>query len=265
MRFSTLLLALVILSIGQGCDADPTLLIADGKAGLTGVVIDTDGKPVADLLLFVVYQHVNASGRQRIFPDAALETKSDKKGRFSFIDVDPGVIHFRLVPAGIPYDTTQYDLICVKLGDITQHVPDPDYAPDDQLPFFSLPPDTLFEDIEIQVEARMRIRAKVVFKNGIPLANYPLIISIVYEYDTNPNTYGAYGHQKQFHTDIHGYITRYVSGPGYYTLGATYKGIHARSERFLLNEGEHREDLMIIFDSQPFPRGLTAKEGKLCP
>ena len=261
MRFSTLLLALVILCIGQGCDADPTLLVADGKAGLTGIVTDTDGKPVADLLLFVQYQHVDASGRQRTFPDAALETKTEKKGRFSFIDADPGVIQFRLVPVGIPYDTTQYDLISVKLGDITQHVPDPD----DQSLFFSLPPDTLFEDIEIQVKARMRIRAKVVFKNGIPLANYPLIISIVYEYDTNPNTYGAYGSQKQFHTDIHGYITRYVSGPGYYTLGATYKGIHARSERFLLKDGEHREDLVITFDSQPFPRGLTAKEGKLCP
>ena len=262
MKLSMITLSFLVI-VCQGCsetDISESLLPADGKASLTGVVIDADRKPVEDILLFVQYLKVDASGQQRTPTDAYLETKTDKTGRFSFVDVDPGVIQFRLVPVSIPYDTTKYDLISVKIGGITQHIRNAD----DHSPFFFLPPDTLFEDIEIQVEARSLIRAQVVFKNGMPLANYPLIISIVYEYDLNPDTYGAYGSQSQFHTDIHGYITRYVSGPGYYTLSATYKGITAHSKRVLLNAGEHREDLMITFDSQPFPRGLTAKEGKLC-
>ena len=100
----------------------------------------------------------------------------------------------------------------------------------------------------------MRIRAKVVFKNGMPLANWPLLLDTDYKSMT-----GSYGYRTEIHTDLHGYFTRYVSRNGSYKLTVKYKHLTAASDTFLLNDSEHREDLLLTFDAQPIAKSMSAR------
>ena len=183
-----------------------------------------------------------------------LQSNTDTAGHFSFSNITPGQIQFRLVPEFTPDELTPYRLISVQIGEVLYYPNDlssPYYT--DYVAAFSVTADTRLADIEVRVKEKMRIRAKVTFKNGMPLANYPLYLRT----DFDGFKRGGYGYSTQIHTDIHGDFTRYVSSPGYYTITVKYQGLFAASERFSLNDGEHREDLMLIFDSQPIPRVLV--------
>lgn len=260
MKFPILLLCLVIVGCSQ-TDTSLSLLPVDGKTTLTGVVIDMNGTPVEDTLLFIQYRQVD--GRRESSLDTYLQTKTDKTGGFSFTNADPGLIQFRLNHQDIRTYYNKYALISVKIGDVTY------YAEDRWDPLwpspsgsFSIPPDTLLEDIEVRVKRRMRIGGKVMFKNGTPLAYYPLRVDI--QWEGKPKR-GSSGMNTEVHLDIHGYFTLYGSNPGYYKLTVTYKGLTAESEKFLLNDGEHREDLVFTFDSQPIPISITPLESERFP
>ena len=55
-------------------------------------------------------------------------------------------------------------------------------------------------------------------------------------------------------TDADGFFTRYVSSAGSYKVTARFQELIATSEQFTLDDGEHREDLVLTFDSEPIPR-----------
>ena len=52
-------------------------------------------------------------------------------------------------------------------------------------------------------------------------------------------------------TDADGNFTDYVSGAGLYTVTVGYQDLSVTSEQFVLNAGERREDLLLMFDSPP--------------
>ena len=253
MRLLMILVCLVILLVGCS-ETDDSRLVADAPA-LSGVVIDTDGNPVADLPLFVEYIQVDPDGSEAT--SSYLQNNTSTTGHFSFSNVTPGQIQFRLVPEFTPQETTRYRLISVKIGEVLYY-PNDLFSPytTDYVGAFSVTADTSLAGIELRVKEKMRIRAKVTFKNGIPLANYPLYLDT----DFSGLKWGSYGYSTQIHTDIHGYFTRYVARAGHYRLTVIYQGLIVESDRFLLNAGENREDLVLMFDSQPIPRSLTPRE-----
>lgn len=237
-----------------GCsETEMALHPIDGKVTLSGAVLDTNGERVSDLFVYLQYMLIDSYGWQRRLATSSFETQTDENGRFTFSDVDPGVVGFRLIPLSIPDELTKYDLISVQIGENAYPLVMPSYSED--AVFFSVPADTRIEDIEIRVQAKMRIRVKVVFENGMPLANYPLIVSRQYEASHG----GTYGSQREFRTDIDGYLTCYVSVGGYYRIGVTYRGVSGQTGRFLVRKGEDRDDLQITFDSPPLPRYQNAE------
>lgn len=52
-------------------------------------------------------------------------------------------------------------------------------------------------------------------------------------------------------TDADGNFTEYVNGGGLYTVTVAYQDLSVTSEQFVLNAGERREDLLLMFDSAP--------------
>ena len=253
MRILSMLLCLMLLSIG--CSETDESPLTAGATSLSGIVIDTYGVPVADLPLFVQYIQMDPDGSETT--SGYLQKNTDTTGHFSFSNVTSGQIQFRLALNFTPQEMTRYRLISVQIGEVLYYPNDlsSPYSTD-YVSAFSVTAGTALEDIQVHVKEKMRIRAKVAFKNGMPLANYPLYLDT----DFNGLTFGSYGYSTQIHTDIHGYFTRYVSRTGYYRLTVIYQGLTAVSDRFLLNDGEHREDLVLMFDAQPIPRSLTPGE-----
>lgn len=253
MRPLMILSCLFILLMGCS-ETDDSPLVA-GATSLSGVVIDTHGNPVADLPLFVQYIQVDPDGTEAT--SGYLQNNTETTGHFSFSNITPGQIQFRLVPEFTPKELTRYRLISVEIGEVLYYPNDlsSPYSTD-YVSAFSVAAGTALEDIQLRVKEKMRIRAKVEFKNGMPLANYPLYLDT----DFNGLKRGSYGYSTQIHTDIHGYFTRYVARIGHYRITVKYQGLIAVSDQFLLNDGEHHEDLLLTFDSQPILRSLTAGE-----
>lgn len=256
MRFSIYCLCLVILSAVPGCsetDTPISEMLIDGTVTLTGVVLDTHSTPVANMVLFIEYIQVDPDRSE--VTSGYLQNKTDTTGHFSFSNVKPGQIQFRLVPGFAPKELTRYRLLSVKIGEVLYYPNDlsSPYYTDYVAAFSVADTSTSLEGIEVRVKEKMRIRAEVTFKNGMPLANYPLYLSTSF----HGLTRGGYGSTTQIRTDIDGDFTRYVARTGYYRLTVKYQGLAAVSERFLLNDGENREDLVLTFDSQPIPRSLT--------
>ena len=136
--------------------------IAEEKTGtLSGVVLDTKGEPISgfSISLSPVFQI----------------SKTNKKGAFTFTDIPAGRVQI-LIPVQQfmenekPVFKLEPDdqIVSIKIGEITIYQ-------DRHPPFggitFSVKPGSHFKNIEVTVRPRMRIRARVVFKDGKPLTN----------------------------------------------------------------------------------------------
>ena len=246
----------IAVCLGQGCsetDDGPQTLLRDGNAVLTGRMIDVNGnQPVADFPLFIQY-FLRDTERRLLGTDTFLATVTDKKGRFSFTDVGPGDFGFTVRSKYDRVDYTPYELISVKIGELTyypRHLGSPHSSKSEG--HFSIDDGVLIEDIEIRVKKRMRIRGKVSFKNGMPLTYWPIHISTHYKGSGLSSTYNT-----DITTDERGYFTRYVSLAGLYTITVRYQHLTATSAEFSVRDGEDRDALVLIFDSQPIPKAST--------
>lgn len=99
-------------------------------------------------------------------------------------------------------------------------------------------------------EAGMRIRAKIVFADGTPLANKEIDINIRAQDLQESNVGGVQG---SVQTDAQGYFVQYVdkNKPTRYRVSVEYKGLCATSEIFVLKVGERREDLILELPGPP--------------
>lgn len=224
--------------------------IDDDETILAGRVIDMNGDPVPQLALFAEYIKTINEDFQAL-SGVLLETKTDETGRFAITEVKPGQIQFVLVPSHDQqrYGDIKYQLISVKIGRVIYY-PDELQSPilTDHRASFSVTPGEQIENIEVTVKARMRIQGKIVFKDGTPLADWPIYLRTEYKRKGL-----SAGYSTSIRTDADGFFTRYVSAAGSYKVTARFQELTATSEQFTLKDGEHREDLVLMFDSEPIP------------
>ncbi len=225
-------------------------VIGGDTAGFSGRVVDEDGSPVAGLALVIQPFKVDDNTGAWTYPPA-LEAETDDAGQFSITDIHPGEFRFMLAPdygKGLSPET-EYQLLSVKIGDVTYH-------PNDLLPLFftlntfSITPGVRIENVEVTVRFRMRIRARIVFAGGTPLANEEVDINIRAQ-DLHGNNIG--GVQGSVQTDAQGYFVQYVDRKKAtrYRVSVEYKGLCATSEIFVLRVGERREDLILELPGPP--------------
>ena len=138
------------------------LCIAQEETGtLSGVVLDTKGKPIAGFTI-------------NLSPVFQM-SKTDENGAFRFTDVPAGPVQIMIPPPQFGQNEKSSfnlepddELVSIKIGGITLYQ---GMRP----PFggirFAIKPGSHFKNIEVTVRPRMRIRARVVFKDGKPLTN----------------------------------------------------------------------------------------------
>ena len=206
--------------------------IAEEKTGtLSGVVLDTKGKPISgfSISLSPIFQI----------------SKTDEKGAFTFTDIPAGRVQILIpVQSFIENEKPVFNLepddqiVSIKIGDITIYQ-------DRHPPFggttFSVKPGSHFKNIVVTVRPRMRIRAKVILKNGKPLTNTS--ISLVIQSNGTMRSGVT--------TDFKGYFVYYLDDDDIETLyivSVKYKGLSAKSERFQLEENGRYDDLVLTLD-----------------
>ena len=129
-------------------------------------------------------------------------------------------------------------IVSIKIGDITIYQ-------DRHPPFggitFSVNPGIHLKNIEVTVRPRMRIRARVVFKDGKPLTNASVRLLV------QSNGTSSSG----ITTDLEGYFVYYLDDDDIetpYIVSVKYKGLSAKSERFQLEENGRYDDLVLALD-----------------
>ena len=206
--------------------------IAEEKTGtLSGVVLDTKGEPISgfSISLSPIFQI----------------SKTDENGVFTFTDISAGRVQI-LIPVQQfmenekPVFKLEPDdqIVSIKIGEITIYQ-------DRHPPFggitFSVKPGSHLKNIEVTVRPRMRIRARVVFKDGKPLTNASIRLVV------QSNGTSSSG----ITTDFEGYFVYYLDDGDIETphiVSVKYKGLSAKSERFQLEENGRYDDLVLTLD-----------------
>ena len=202
----------------------------EAASTLSGVVLDIEGKPIAGFTI-------------NLSPVFQM-SKTDENGAFTFTDVPDGPVQIMIPPQfGKTEKPTlnlepDHELVSIKIGGITlyqgRHPPFGGIN-------FAVKPGSDLKNIEVTVRPRMRIRARVVFKDKKPLTNASIATVI-----TGNGTWSNITT-----TDSEGYFVHYIDNngdPADYTVSVKHKGLSAKPEQFALEAGGHHDDLVLTLD-----------------
>ena len=232
----------------------------DDMGSLSGRVLDMADEPIAGFTIAlspVVIEDSGSMHRPMRPPHPGFLTeKTDENGAFTFTEIKPGPLQFLIPPQQFNFQGDD-EIVSTKIGGMTLYL-------DRHVPFgsvtFGLQPGSDVENVEVTVRPRMRIRARVVFKDGTPLAN----ASISREIKSEDVDGRGEGHSSGgATTDAEGYFMHYIhrhNDPAFYTVFVRYEGLSAKSEEFLMEPGARYDDLVLTLDSQVTPNAETSPE-----
>ena len=214
--------------------------------------------------------------------------RADREGRFSVPDVPSGPVYIGALPddiderlpenfekivdeftSGRDWGKTTADEI-EAFDSSNFGMTSEDFEPDVEISFirvqgltlyprtdfveiaFGLKSGALMKDVEVTVQPRMRVRGRVLFKDGTPLANTRV---------------GFYAHARTVHggfisdggnlwTDTEGYFVYYIDekdDAAFYTFSVEYQGLSVEAEPIRLDPRDRFDGVTLTFDSEPIP------------
>ena len=243
------LVSIVVLTLLFSADS---IAQAD-KSSLSGRVVDTKGKPVAGLELGVKpVEMVEPRGMVPRTPFASwLRVVTDKEGRFSFHNIDVGSSQFVMFPES----ASDFEIISAEIGDLTFY----STAFLQNFPTwfgkltFTIEPGTHLENVIVNVKPpRMRIRGRVLLKDGTPLANTDISLTVQRRQRNTtlfifPSGGSGGSSGRNVKTDAEGYfVSYYPDETSEYSVIVKYEGASAKSRWFRLKEGQRYDKLVLV-------------------
>ena len=209
-------------------------------------------------------------------PRTTTTVQTDPDGTFTAANIQPGLVQLNAVSsdmldafeklekmdpekiregAEVPPDFMRLDrlepdkkILSLQVGKVTFFYDTEDFHFFGGLTF-GLKPGAPLENVKITVKQRLRIRARIVYADGTPVANANGNLSMRYGEEDNPRSGGTHG--TDFFTDADGNFTEYRDEPGFYTLSVEYSNFTGGAGPFLLKDGVAPEDLVITLDGNP--------------
>ncbi len=286
-----LLLLMVIVALFIGFISHT--VAQEDTGTVTGRVIDLDGNPVVGLQIFIAPLDLDPDGHMwTVFlPDEHAQLRrayTDREGRFSVTDVPSGPVYISALPDDIdkrlPKDferivdeftsrdwtkITEDDIDAFYSSNFGMHLDD--FEPDVEILFirvrrFTLYPRTDYDqiafgvksgahikDVEVIVQPRMRVRGRVLFKDGTPLTNTRVDLRAPSRDVDGSGSGGASG---DLWVDTEGYFVLYIdekNDPAFYTFSVEYQDLSTEVEPIRLDPGDRFDGLTLTFDSEPIP------------
>ena len=222
-------------------------------SSLSGKVIDEEGKPVSGLKLAIKpVKFERGRDTKQSAPFASwVKVVTDTEGHFFFRNIDPVKSQFTMFPE----HGSDYELISLAINDLTFH----STAFRENFPTaygkltFEIEPGEHLENVIVNVKTpRTRIRGRVLFPDGTPLANEELWLTVTRFRPSPDGRGGGSGSSgRNVKTDNQGYFVTYnASAPAENTVMMTYKGTFAKSEKIILKEGERYDDLVFVITNK---------------
>ena len=283
-RYTTgfsLLITVVSLFIGFGSQS---IALEEETGTFSGRVVDVEGNPVAELPVMVGPAMVIGPGiRSAFFPGnypTTRRARTDADGRFSITGIAARMSYFSALPRNVdvlfPKDLEakiakaieEKDFAAIHTSRVTEMERD-DFEPDFEvlsidisgITFyprddfsrigFSVEPGSHIKNVKVIVQPRMRIRGRVLFKDGTPLRNARLRLGFNYTREDGQGHGSSGGNPR---TDADGYFLFYLDekdDTANYTFSVEYQEVEATAGPVLLKPGDRLDGLTFTFDSEP--------------
>lgn len=244
-------------------------------ATISGTVLDTKAKPIVGFIIAfrpAMIQKGQVMPLQMLstYPDS-LTSKTDEKGAFTFSNVAQGPSQIV-----IPAQSTEkkkadisisqadfepdFEIVSIKIGNVTLYQ-------DIDSPFgyltFAIKPGSNIKNVVVTVQPRMRIRTRILFQDKKPLINTPISYVIQYGPENNNTNIIQGTSTGKTTTNSEGYFFFYFRKSELstdkdntltpYTVSVKYKGLSAKSEKILIEEGTRYDDLVLTLDGEAPP------------
>ncbi|MDE0484654.1 MAG: sigma-70 family RNA polymerase sigma factor [Candidatus Poribacteria bacterium] len=225
-----------------------------GASSLSGQVVDEDGNAVPGLQLTIKPVEFSLSSNTDVIPRAPFSSwkrvVTNKQGGFSFFNIDP--VSSQLVLS--PEAGSNFEIISLDIGDVTfystgHHPNMPNWL--GKLTF-AIEPGIPLKNMVVTVQPpRMRIRGRILLKDGTPLANAGFGLTVR---QRNKETFlfffrgtgssSTTGHGSQ--TDSEGYFVSYEpQETAEYSVSVEYEGEKVNSRWFRIKEGQRYDKLVF--------------------
>ena len=201
---------------------------------LSGRIVDIERNPVSGFVLAIEpFEGINGTEQRGYIP--SVESQTDDAGRFSISNIVPTSVQ-------LVTQTSGYVIQFIKIGTVAvyQHEPSPFGGI-----AFTIKPSAHIENVEVVVKSRMRMRGRIVSADGTPLISARIGIEIRQRY---LNGMGHGTSSCGTRTDDAGYWVQHVDTPALYTITVNYQGLSATVGPFMLQDGERKDDIDIMFD-----------------
>ena len=261
----TRFVCLVGIVVGLCLIALTPCLAQDSIGSLSGRVLGMAGEPIAGFTIALLPVRIEDDGRMHVLMMPghmdSLTLKTDENGVFTFTKIKPGPVQFVMPPQQLEGNVISNfniegddEIVSIKIGGMTLYQ---DMRP----PFggitFGIQPGGTVENVEVTVRPRMRIRTRIVFKDGTPLVNASISSEIKHQ---EADGHGEGSSSRRTTTDADGYFVHYIDNddaPAFYTVLVRYAGLSAKSEEFLLEEGARYDGLVLTLNSEVPPNVPT--------
>ena len=277
----SLFITVVLLLIGL---SSQSIAQEEGTGTFSGRVIDVEGNPVAELPVMIGPTMAIGPGiRSAFFPTDYPTTRralTDADGRFSITGIAARMSYFSALPRNVdvlfPKDLeteiakamAEKDFAAIHTSVVTEMERD-DFEPDFEvlsidirgITFyprndfsqigFSVERGSHIKNVKVIVQPRMRIRGRVLFKDGTPLRNARL--RLVFNY-TRADGRGRGSSGGKPRTDADGHFLFYLDekdDTANYTFSVEYQELEATAGPVLLKPGDRLDGLTFTFDSEP--------------
>ena len=209
-------------------------------------------------------------------PRTVSKVQTDSDGAFVVTDIQPGLVRLSVGP-NIPLDKLKMledmfnseefasveeipdelmrlswvrpdkRILSIQIGKVTFfNTGDPGFS---EGLTFAIEPGVTIENIKITVKQRLRIRGRVIYADGTPLADAQGRLDMDQRHEFRPNHGGSHG--TDFFTDADGYFVQYVDEPGFYTVSVEYNDLSAGVGPFLLKDDVQPEEIIFTLESKP--------------
>ena len=142
---------------------------------------------------------------------------------------------------------SKIQIVSVRLNKITF------YTPQNRGPFpglmFGIKPGVNLKDVIITAKQRLKIRSRIVYEDGTPVANTGP--NLIIYYHGGPFGGGKGTDHITCRTDADGYFTQSREEPGFYSIKANYEGFTGAVGPFLLDQRIHPSELVIRLNGSP--------------
>ena len=245
-------------------------------SGLSGKVVDLGGNAVAGFVFGIqpVQLHDGFLQAEHDFLQSLFKGQTDSMGAFTVSDIQPELVQLIALP-DIPLDTFEmFDperfppegeiplelmrlgsrepdkrIFSIQVGKVTFfNMGEPGFS---EGITFALKPGVTIENVKVTVKPRLRIRGRVVYADGTPLANAEADLTMEQNHEFRPNHGGTLS--TNFFTDADGYFIQYPDEPGFYTLSVEYNDLSAGAGPFLLKDGVQPEEIVLTLEGKADP------------